>query len=64
MISWMDKCVVRYQAAEWSEAQRLCSQVYGGGRIIELDKYHSIESVRVLGDSPIWVGARRDEVWY
>ena len=66
MVGWMDKCVVRYRAADWREAQRLCSQVYSGGRIIELDnpKYHSNESVSVLGNSPIWIGARRDEVWY
>ena len=34
--------------------------------VIELDnpRYHSNESVSVLGDSPIWIGARRDEVWY
>ena len=66
LIPWMDKCVMRYKAANWTEAKRLCSRHYRGG-ILELNRpmYHSSHIISLLdGITPIWVGARRDVTWY
>lgn len=66
LIPWMDKCVMRYKAANWTEAKRLCSRHYRGG-ILELNRpmYHSSHIISLLdGITPIWVGARRAVTWY